>query len=64
MLGELRAPILEDKVVDYILELAKVTEKEVKLEELYADAEDGHDHAHHNNGHDHDHDHKHDHKHD
>ena len=64
MLGELRAPILEDKVVDYILELAKVTDKVVKLEELYADAEDDHDHAHHNHGHDHDHDHKHDHKHD
>lgn len=62
MLGELRAPILEDKVVDYILELAKVTEKEVKLEELYADAEDDRDHGHHDHGHDHDH--KHDHKHD
>ena len=27
MLAELRAPIFEDKVVDYILELAKVTDK-------------------------------------
>ena len=63
MLGELRAPILEDKVVDYILELAKVTEKEVKLEELYADAEEDQGHRH-NHGHNHDHDHNHDHKHD
>lgn len=31
---QLRAPIFEDKVVDYILELAKVTEKTVSKEEL------------------------------
>jgi trigger factor len=49
MLAELRAPIYEDKVVDYILELAKVTDKPVSVEELYADP----DYAHH-------HDHKHD----
>ncbi|MEM9590879.1 MAG: trigger factor [Pseudomonadota bacterium] len=40
-LAELRAPIFEDKVVDYILELAKVTDKDVSLEELYKDLDDG-----------------------
>ncbi|TNF20617.1 MAG: trigger factor [Rhodobacteraceae bacterium] len=34
MQQQLRAPIFEDKVVDYILELAEVTEKEVSKEEL------------------------------
>lgn len=34
MQQQLRAPIFEDKVVDYILELADVTEKEVSKEEL------------------------------
>jgi len=33
-LNELRAPLFEDKVVDYILELAKPTEKTVSKEEL------------------------------
>ena len=33
-LVELRAPIFEDKVVDYILEQAKPTEKKVTAEEL------------------------------
>jgi len=55
MLGELRAPIYEDKVVDYVIELAKITEKPVSVEELYADADDGHDHAHHHGDHDHEH---------
>jgi len=67
MLAELRAPIFEDKVVDYILELAKVTDKPVSVEELYADPDDEHGHAHHDHAHDHeahDHDHDHDHKHD
>lgn len=32
--SQLRAPIFEDKVVDYILELAKVTEKTVTKDEL------------------------------
>jgi trigger factor len=36
----LRAPVFEDKVVDYVLELAKVTEKEVSLEDLTADDEE------------------------
>jgi trigger factor len=36
-LAQLRAPIYEDKVVDFILELATVTEKKVTREELYKD---------------------------
>ncbi|WP_110779443.1 trigger factor [Rhodopseudomonas faecalis] len=36
-LAQLRAPIFEDKVVDFILELATVTEKTVSREELYKD---------------------------
>jgi trigger factor len=35
--ASLRAPIFEDKVIDYILELASVTEKKVSREELYKD---------------------------
>jgi trigger factor len=34
-LASLRAPIFEDKVVDFILELATVTEKSVSREQLY-----------------------------
>src|ERR1044071_1545575 len=34
-LASLRAPIFEDKVIDYILELAKITDKTVSREELY-----------------------------
>ena len=33
----LRAPIFEEKVVDYLLELAEVSEKQVSREELFAD---------------------------
>lgn len=36
-LAGLRAPLLEDKVVDFILELATVTEEEVSIEELLSD---------------------------
>ena len=36
-LAQLRAPIYEDKVVDFILELAAVTEKKVSRDELYKD---------------------------
>ena len=49
-MAELRAPIFEDKVVDFILELAQVTEKTVSREELFKDEEEededhtGHDH--------------------
>ncbi len=60
-LAELRAPIYEDKVVDYIFELAKLTDKEVSVEELYADSEGGDGHHHHDHDHDHDHDHGHKH---
>ena len=50
-LQALRAPIFEEKTVDYILELAEVTEKTVTKDELLAE-EDDDDH-----GHSHDHDH-------
>jgi trigger factor len=63
LLAELRAPIFEDKAVDYVLELAKVTEKAVSPEELYADPDADEDHAHHHHDHDHDHDHDHGHDH-
>jgi trigger factor len=56
-LAELRAPIYEDKVVDYIFELAKLTDKEVTLEELYADPDGAGGHHHHDHHHDHDHKH-------
>ena len=67
----LRAPIFEEKVIDFLVELANVTEKKVSREELYKDeaGEAGHDHAHHDHahhdhaGHDHDHDHDHGHHH-
>ena len=67
-IAELRAPIFEDKVIDYITELAKVTEKPVTVEELMAsdDEDEGlpfipeHDHDHDHGDHDHgDHDHAH-----
>jgi trigger factor len=64
LLAEFRAPIYEDKAVDFILELAKVTETKVSPEELYADPDADHDHHHHDHDHDHDHDHHHDHDHD
>ena len=38
-LASLRAPIFEDKVVDYILELAQIAEKQVSREDLYKDDE-------------------------
>lgn len=40
-LNSLRAPIFEDKVIDFVLELAKVTDKEVSAEDLRKDPEDG-----------------------
>jgi len=39
-LAQLRAPIYEDKVVDFILELANVTEKKVSKEELFKEDDD------------------------
>jgi trigger factor len=63
---ELRAPLFEEKVVDFTLELAKVDEKKVTVEELFKpeDDDDGHEHEHVHGpdcGHDHDHDHGHHH---
>jgi len=60
-LQALRAPIFEEKVVDYVLEFADVANKTVSKEELLAEEEepDLHEHHHH---HDHDHGgHEHDH---
>jgi trigger factor len=66
--AQLRAPLYEDKVVDFLIGKAEVTEREVTREELQAaiEADDtgghvhgpdcGHDHSH-DHGHDHDHDH-------
>lgn len=55
-LQTLRAPIFEEKVVDYILELANVTDVTVSKEELLADdPDDGDFHHHHEHDHDHDH---------
>jgi len=39
-LAQLRAPIYEDKVVDFILELASVTEKKVSREDLFKEDEE------------------------
>ena len=61
-LASLRAPIFEEKVIDFLVELASVTDKKVSREELYSE-EGGHDHAHDHHHHGHDHDHDHDHKH-
>lgn len=56
-LNEFRAPIFEDKVIDFIVELAQVTDKEVSREELFA--EDDSNMLPHIPPHDHDHDHDH-----
>ena len=42
-LESLRAPLFEDKVVDYILELAEVTDKEISADELAKVLEDDED---------------------
>lgn len=39
-LASVRAPLFEEKVVDFLLELANVTEKTVTKEELYKDEDD------------------------
>ena len=36
----LRAPLLEDRVVDFMLEMAKLTERKVTREELLRDPDD------------------------
>jgi trigger factor len=67
-LAALRAPVFENKVVDYVAELAKSTDKEMTREEVaklvqaddetaVAMAEHDHDHDHDHDHHDHDHDH-------
>ncbi len=45
-LASIRAPIFEDKVIDFILELANVTDKSVEPSELEDDDEHDHDHDH------------------
>jgi trigger factor len=77
--AQLRAPLYEDKVVDFLFGRAEITDREVSREELEAaieaDAENfgsaiGHDHGDHGHvhgpdcDHDHGHDHGHDHHHD
>ena len=39
-LAALRAPLFEDKVVDFLLELAEVTDKQVSREELFKEDEE------------------------
>ena len=39
-LRELAGPMFEERVMDYILEIAKVTDKETTVEALYAEAEE------------------------
>lgn len=39
MLAQIRAPLYEEKVVDYIMELVKVTNQEVSRDELFAEDE-------------------------
>jgi trigger factor len=57
--AQLRAPLYEDKVVDYIFSKAEITDRAVTREELEAsiEAEDGHVHGpgcgHDHHGHDH-----------
>ena len=40
LLAQVRAPLFEDKVVDFIVELAEVTETKVSREELFADPDE------------------------
>ena len=56
--AQLRAPMYEDKVVDWLFDKAEVTDRETTREELEAEieSEDGHVHGP-GCGHDHDHDH-------
>jgi len=39
-LAALRAPLFEDKVVDFLLELVNVTDKQVSRQELFKEDED------------------------
>ena len=57
--AQLRAPLFEDKVVDFLFGTADIADREVKRADLEAaiESEDGHVHGP-DCGHDHDHDHK------
>lgn len=57
--AQLRAPLYEDKVVDFLFERAEVTDRETTREELEAaiESEDGFSTGTHVHNHDHDHDH-------
>jgi trigger factor len=62
VIAAVRAPIFEEKVVDFLLELAKVSDKPVSRDTLFEeDDDDGHDHDHHHHHHHHGDDHDHDH---
>src|SRR3546814_17274119 len=57
--AQLRAPLYEDKVVDFLFDKAEISDREVTREELEAAIEADDDHVHGPGcGHDHDHDHK------
>ncbi len=58
--AQLRAPLYEDKVVDWLFERAEITDRDVTREELEAaiESEDGFATGTHVHDHDHDHDHK------
>nr|WP_294850246.1 trigger factor [uncultured Sphingomonas sp.] len=57
--AQLRAPLYEDKVVDFLFSTADVSDRAVTREELEADLESEEGHVHGPGcGHDHDHDHK------
>ena len=58
--AQLRAPLYEDKVVDWLFARAEITDREVAREELEAaiESEDGFATGTHVHDHDHDHDHK------
>lgn len=57
--AQLRAPLYEEKVVDFLLEKAEITDRQVTRAELEAAIEEEEGHVHGPGcGHDHDHDHK------
>ena len=39
-MNELRAPLYEDKVIDFVIEMATVTDKDVSPEELLGDPDE------------------------
>ncbi|TPG43157.1 trigger factor [Sphingomonas koreensis] len=60
--AQLRAPLYEDKVVDFLFDKAEISDREVTREELEAAIESEDGFATGTHSHDHDHDHDHDHK--